>query len=84
MNPSGAALFSPSAGGVLCPTCGPAVLDRRAASGPALVALRALAEGATVPALSAPVRAEIRHLLGQSVCCVLGRRPRLLGYVDGA
>ncbi len=82
-NPTGGALFSPSAGGVLCPACGPAVTDRRAASGPALAALRALADGDAVPDLPAPVRGEVRHLLGQTVSCVLGRRPRLLGYLDG-
>ncbi|MBY0512415.1 MAG: DNA repair protein RecO, partial [Gemmataceae bacterium] len=30
---AGPAAFSPSAGGVLCPSCGPAVADRRVASG---------------------------------------------------
>ena len=33
LNPSAAALYSPSAGGVLCPQCGPAVADRRARPG---------------------------------------------------
>ena len=82
LNPDGAALFSPSAGGVLCPHCGPTFTDRRGASGPALVCLRELAEGAP-PQLPDAVRGEVRQLLGQTVSCVLGRRPRLLGYVDG-
>jgi hypothetical protein len=29
------------------------------------------------------VRAEVRQVLGQAVSFVLGRRPRLLGYLDG-
>ena len=81
-NPSAAALYSPSAGGVLCPQCGPAVADRRGASGAALTAVRALTEGAAPPELPAEVRDEVRQLLGQTVSCVLGRRPKLLGYVD--
>ena len=83
LNPNAAALYSPSAGGVLCPQCGPTFTDRRGASGPALVSLRELAEGAATPELQAEVRGEVRQLLGQTVSCVLGRRPRLLGYVDG-
>ncbi len=83
LNPNAAALFSPSSGGVLCPECGPTVPDRHGASGPALVAIRALGEGADVPELPAAVRGEVRHLLGQTVSCVLGRRPRMLNYVDG-
>jgi DNA repair protein RecO (recombination protein O) len=83
MNPTGAALFSPTAGGVLCPTCGPTVPDHRLASGSALTALRGLADGGALPdPLPSGVRAEVRRLLGQAVSCVLGRRPRLLGYVD--
>jgi DNA repair protein RecO (recombination protein O) len=92
-NPTAGALFSPSSGGVLCPSCGPAVPDRRAASAAALGAVRALseglpdegapAEGGAAPELPGAVRAEVRQLLGQMVSCVLGRRPRLLGYVDG-
>ncbi len=82
MNPTAGALYSPSAGGVLCPECGPSVADRRAASGPALVAMRTLTEGDATPELPAAVRGEVRQLLGQIVSVVLGRRPRLLSYVD--
>jgi DNA repair protein RecO (recombination protein O) len=81
-NPTAGALFSPSAGGVLCPHCGPSYADRRSASGPALVALRTLAEGDAPPELPGAVRGEVRQLLGQMVSSVLGRRPRLLKYVD--
>src|SRR5262245_2257996 len=82
LNPTAAALYSPSAGGLLCPQCGPTIADRRVASGPALVALRALAEGAATPELPDAAQGEVRQLLGQTVSCVLGRRPRMLGYLD--
>ncbi len=73
--------FGPTAGGVLCPACLPAARDRRLLSGPGWAAFRALAGGeATLPA---SVRAEVRQALGQTVSAVLGRRPRLLGYLDG-
>jgi DNA repair protein RecO (recombination protein O) len=75
--------YSPSAGGVLCPDCGPAAPDRRAVSPAALGSLRALAEGGAAPELPAAARSEVRQLLGQTVSGVLGRRPRLLWYVDG-
>jgi DNA repair protein RecO (recombination protein O) len=87
--PAGAAraAFSPAAGGALCPTCWPAAPDRRWLSAAGLAALRDLAEppdrGGGTPVLSPGVRAELRPLLGQTVSFVLGRRPRLLGYVDG-
>jgi DNA repair protein RecO (recombination protein O) len=81
-------LFSPSAGGVLCPACGPGSADRRSLSAAGLAALWRLTaeaeEGARSPELPVPVRGELRQLLGQVVSYVLGRRPRLLGYVEGA
>ena len=81
-------VFSPAAGGVLCPACGPAAPDRRPLSAAGLAALRELTAAADatepgpVPDLSA-ARGELRQLLGQVVSFVLGRRPRLLGYVEG-
>lgn len=72
--------FSPSAGGVLCPNCRPAARDRRPLSGAAWAALRGLARGE--PDLPPAVRREVRQVLGQAVSNVLGRRPRLLGYVE--
>jgi DNA repair protein RecO (recombination protein O) len=78
--------YSPEAGGAVCPNCSPAARDRRPLSDPARLALIALAggtSGARGPlALSPQVRAEVRAVLGQTVSYVLGRRPRLLGYVD--
>lgn len=88
--PSGGArvLFSPSAGGVLCPACVHTAVDCRSLSAAGLWALRGLVAAAAtdppeaVPDLS-PVRGELRPLLGQVVSGILGRRPRLLGYVEG-
>ena len=77
-------LFSPSAGGVLCPACGPASPDRRPLSAAGLGALRVLTDGTGLPAPPIPVWAELRQLLGQMVSFVLGRRPRLLGYIEAA
>lgn len=80
-------VFSPEAGGVVCPNCSPGVRDRRPLSDPAWAALRALS-GETddldppVPT-PPPVRREVRAVLGQTVGFVLGRRPRMLAYLDG-
>jgi DNA repair protein RecO (recombination protein O) len=78
--------FSPTAGGVLCPACGPAAADRRPLTAAGLVALRRLTraaeDAAGPPPDLGPARGELRQLLGHLVSTVLGRRPRLLGYVD--
>ena len=81
------AVFSPSAGGALCPNCGPNAADRRWLTREALAALRDLTEAAESDApvaveLPPAIRGELRPVLGQTVSFVLGRRPRLLGYVD--
>ncbi|HET6572907.1 MAG TPA: DNA repair protein RecO [Fimbriiglobus sp.] len=73
--------YGPSAGGVLCPACLSAARDHRLLSGAGWAALRGLAGGAMT--LPAAARAEVRQTLGQTVSAVLGRRPRLLGYLDG-
>jgi DNA repair protein RecO (recombination protein O) len=82
------AVFSPSAGGALCPACGPVAADRRWLTAAALAALRDLtaaveSDNPVSLELSPAVREELRPVLGQTVSFVLGRRPRLLGYVDG-
>jgi DNA repair protein RecO (recombination protein O) len=74
------AVYSPSAGGAVCPSCGGGVRDRLPLSGAGWAALRALARGE--PHLPAAARREVRAVLGLAVGAVLGRRPRLLGYVD--
>jgi DNA repair protein RecO (recombination protein O) len=77
--------FSPSAGGVVCPNCLPAAADRRFLTAAAWSALRGLvtAEPGGTPDVPAGVRAEVRAVLGQVVSFVLGRRPKMLGYLDG-
>jgi len=84
----GGAAFSPSAGGVVCPACAPAAADRRSLNGESLAVLRDLSHAAEMNAAKAlelpPRRAgEVRAVLGQTVSFVLGRRPRLLNYLDG-
>ena len=88
--PTGAvrAVFSPSAGGAMCPACGPNAPDRRWLTREALAALRDMTEAAESDnpvsvELPVAIRGELRPVLGQTVSYVLGRRPRLLGYVDG-
>ena len=77
--------YSPSAGGVVCSTCAQVFADRRPLSSPALVALRELTAGDEAgPELPQAVRTELRGLLGQVVSYVLGRRPRLLAYIEAA
>lgn len=73
--------FSPAAGGLVCPACEPVQRDRRAVSGPAIAALRVLNEG-RVASIAPLVQAELRQLLGQYVSSVLGRRPRLMAYLE--
>jgi DNA repair protein RecO (recombination protein O) len=79
--------YSPSFGGVLCPECAASVGDRRWITRQAFEELSGLVnetEADRPQARSGPrgVSGEVRQLLGQSVSFVLGRRPRLLGYVD--
>ena len=75
--------FSPTAGGVLCPNCGPATADRRMLTVAALDALqRWTLEDAQAKPVLAAVRGELRGLLGHQISCVLGRRPKLLDYLD--
>jgi DNA repair protein RecO (recombination protein O) len=80
-------VYSPEAGGVVCPNCSPSVRDRRPLSDPAwaaLCALSAAADGRDPPPPAPPlVRREVRAVLGQTVSFVLGRRPRMLAYLDG-
>ena len=77
--------FSPLAGGVLCPVCGPAEADRRMLTVAALEVLRGLTEaresGGPKPDFTA-VRGELRSLFGQIVSFVLGRRPKMLSYLE--
>ena len=72
--------YSPAAGGVVCQACLGEVRDHQALSLPAWAALKRLDAG-DAAALGAEKR-EVRQALGRTVSYVLGRRPKLLGYVD--
>lgn len=78
--PDGRMVVSVSAGGLVCGACGNGHHDRRWLSAEARSGLLRLARGDTV--LPAGVRGELRPLLGQMVSAVLGRRPKMLAYVD--
>ena len=80
--------YSPEAGGLVCPDCLSQARDRRPLSAVARSILQGLAgppDGAPKLPELVPLSAvrEVRAALGQTVSYVLGRRPRLLGYVDG-
>jgi DNA repair protein RecO (recombination protein O) len=76
-------LFSPEAGGALCPRCCARPREARPLSAAGVAALRALAgeEGAWRRPWDEGVRAELRQALGLFVTYVRGRRPRLLPYL---
>ena len=74
--PAGPLVFSPIAGGVVCPACAASQRDWRSMTRQALAALEELTAG-ELP----PVTTEVRQLLGHYVSTVLGRRPRLLAYL---
>jgi DNA repair protein RecO (recombination protein O) len=76
--------FSVAGGGVFCPSCLPAQRDRRPLSAPAWQALVRLGEpDGWRGEFPQPVRAEVRQVLGQYVTYQMGRRPRLLPYLQG-
>lgn len=72
--------YSPATGGVLCSACRTTVRDHRPLSQEGLLGLRELAAGGGT--LSNGVSRELRLVLAQTVTAVLGRRPRLLSYVE--
>jgi DNA repair protein RecO (recombination protein O) len=83
----GRILYSPASGGVVCTDCGQNVPDCRELSKnafAALLELGAVTETLDPASVSIPQGSlgEIRQILGQTVSFVLGKRPRLLGYVD--
>lgn len=75
------AQFSPAAGGLVCSNCSGAAADRRWIAGPTLDALQRLAKGAIAPLPPETVK-ELRTVLSQTVCYLLGKRPRLLSYLE--
>ena len=75
--------FSPAAGGLLCAKCEPAQHDKRPVSYEALERLRELDDPLRKVTSIAPLlRVELRQLLGHYVSYVLGRRPKLLAYLE--
>jgi DNA repair protein RecO (recombination protein O) len=72
------------AGGLLCPVCEPGQRDKRPISGAALVKLRELGQSGSeaLGEIAPMLHAELRQLLGQFVSFVLGKRPRLLAYLE--
>lgn len=76
-----AVTYSPAAGGVLCPACTGSARDARRLGSEAWTALTQLAAG-TIERPPASAMREVRSLLGQLVSQVLGKRPKLLAYVD--
>lgn len=73
--------FSPVAGGVVCEACEAGQRDRRPLSVAAWAVLRSLYRDAAGE-FGPLVGAELRQLLGQYVSTVLGRRPKLLAYLE--
>jgi DNA repair protein RecO (recombination protein O) len=75
--------FSPAAGGVLCPACAAGHRDRRPLSPRAWEALRRLSavEEGWRELREPAVWHELRQLLGGYVTHLMGRRPKMLGYL---
>jgi DNA repair protein RecO (recombination protein O) len=78
--PDGRIAFSPSGGGLVCAACSSSQPDRRWLSAEGRAWLKTLHAG--VPELPSAVRGELRPLLAHTVSSVLGRRPKMLAYVD--
>lgn len=74
-------VYSPATGGVVCDACVSSVSDRRSLTVEGWRALLRLAAGDESTLLPG-VRREVRSLLGQTVSGILGRRPKMLSYVD--
>jgi DNA repair protein RecO (recombination protein O) len=80
-------IFSVEAGGLVCTRCQLSHRDRQGLSGAALETLRALADTderwREVGGKHEHSDAELRRVLGQYLTYRLGRRPRLLSYLEG-
>lgn len=78
--------YSAAAGGLICSACIATAPDRRRLSRETLTVLRLLTDErneADADKLALMVNSEVRSLLGYTVGHILGRRPRMLSYVDG-
>ncbi len=84
MQPAAQYAIGPSAGGLICPACAAHQPDRRPISRAAALKLRELdeTEDSIGPECAPLLQAELRQVLGQFVAFALGRRPRLLKYLE--
>lgn len=71
--------YSAAAGGVICPSCAPSIKDKRPLSAEGWRALVELEKGHV--SLTYAQRRELKSVLEQTVCVVLGKRPRLADYI---
>jgi DNA repair protein RecO (recombination protein O) len=77
-------MFGIETGGLLCPACWQGHRDRQPLSSLGLRTLRALARaGEEWRDEAEHADAELRRILGQYVTYRLGRRPRMLSYLEG-
>ena len=77
--------IGPSAGGLICPTCEPQQRDRQSISRAAAAQTERTGRSRRFDRelqIAPLLQAELRHVLGQFVSFVLGRRPRLLKYLE--
>ena len=81
-----ASAFSAAAGGIVCADCAPRQRDRRPLSPACRAALDQLSSAGDAwrHPWDAAVRAELRQVLGGYITYLLGRRPRLLPYLQGS
>lgn len=75
-------LWSPVMGGAVCPRCRSRVLEGIRLSSNSWLWLRRLSQGEALPACLPPP-SDVRQALGLTVTQVLGRRPKMLRYLDG-
>jgi DNA repair protein RecO (recombination protein O) len=75
-------IWSPASGGIVCPLCRNRVLEGVRLSSKSWLWLRRLSPGEPSPATVPPPH-DVRQALGLAVTQVLGRRPKMLRYVDG-
>ena len=76
--------FAATVGGILCRGCQPAHRDRLAISGGAVRLLRELTRPGAAWQTACPpsLRGELRRILGYYVSSLMGKRPRLLPYLQ--
>ncbi len=79
IQPSAGLHFSPLGGGVVCEKCAPETKDKKTLSPDGWGALVNL-EKSCIP-LNYGVRHELKSILEQTICVVLGKRPRLAEYI---